>query len=353
MHVSIGASNGSQPVNVDLYFVLLIPDGKLYFSPSWTLALESITGIRLPANFELPEKGVFVYELPSNLPPIKVTGNYTFAVGLAETGTLNFLTLNTADFTYIAGDAIRKARLLLSLWRSYNPVMDDYPMITSMFYEYPEEPEQDPIPELGDCIFIETNEWGSSGSGTELQAGDKILVKGSPNGDFYLEWYNYPYTNFYSYEPDRMLDGSDFAYLTEYSFIGSGGNDVGPFNENITSPSDFRVTSPVLGPGLKIDKNEPLQLTWSGAQGTPYELEVLALTQVEEHQTYCLCRFEDTGSATIPAGMLSNLMEPVPTDPLFMSYLMVTKVKIETVYIDGIKTFKESSIIEDSNCSYE
>ncbi len=115
---------------------------------------------------------------------------------------------------------------------------------------------------------------------------------------------------------------------------------------------ESHLTSPVLGPNLVIQRNQPLNLNWTGALGTPYEVMVfiqsitMDLIAGKIKNTTCYCRFPDTGSATIPTDVLSGLILP---DPLFGSaWFSFSKFDWEMKEIGGIDGFKEAWMGEDS-----
>ena len=98
IELSLAANNPGDDIPVDLYFVLYhIPTGqlepRLWFFPNWSMRA-SATSLTLPAGFDLPTTKIMDVEVPStmlNTPPITESGEYAFAVGLANPGTADFI----------------------------------------------------------------------------------------------------------------------------------------------------------------------------------------------------------------------------------------------------------------------
>jgi len=363
MHISISATNGSSDKKVDLYFVLLTPQNTLLFFPTWTGEINGLKGIVLPANLNIPDTEVFTYNLPSLVPLIQDSGNYTFAMGLASPGTFNFLSLDTAPFTYTAGEKRDIAFLIVDLERDYSgSQVEESAWINFGAYEFEVGEDPDSVcPPLEGCVFNKyeyslteppPNVGGTFSKG--LDAGEKILVTGSPNGNIYLNRTPMPYYPGYYYEPERELVRSDFTFDSDYWFTGTGGVDVGAFNEKVTSLSDFEVISPELGTGLQIERNKSLDITWTNPLGSPYEVHVMIsstsfdLINMKSVMTLCQCRFIDDGEGMVPSGMLLGLV--VPSSYLGSSSIEITKVLQGAPEIGGIEGKTESSITEKCDC---
>ncbi|MBU1625864.1 hypothetical protein KKB18_00690, partial [bacterium] len=136
VHVFIGVSNGPEHTIVDLYYVLLKPNNDLLFFPSWAKDFSNVPNIPLVPNFNLPESDVFQYNLPSMFPPINETGNYTFAVGLTNQGTLDFLSIDSVSFHYTAstGETQKYASLKMCYGKDYSDAqVTDYLAVYTAF----------------------------------------------------------------------------------------------------------------------------------------------------------------------------------------------------------------------------
>jgi hypothetical protein len=364
IHVKVGAANGGSQVTVDLYYVLLNPEGKLLFFPTWTEQVDKIQQVVLTPNFNLPETEVFTYNLPSYYPPIIMSGNYTVAIGIANEGTMDFLSIDSTQFSYTAGATNNIGRIMTSIFRDYSSTpTEEMVVLDFMGFEYsPGSSTGDQIP-LEGCVFDSTsydinNPPDDTGAVIKgLDAGEKILVTGSPNGNINLLRTSLVYIPGYSYDPERDLESSDFAYNTTYHFIGTGGPDVIAFNESVTSLPDFQIQSPKLQEGLVIDRSKALNLTWTNPLGSPYELQTLIMStsiDIETMQyqaTTCTCRFTDDGSATIPQEYLKDLINP----GVIMGNATVTfsKVKIDNTNIGDVSVIKESSINEECDITFK
>jgi len=364
IHVSISASNGPSNITVDLYFALLTPLNQLLFFPMWTEDLNCLDNIPLPANFNLPETEVFAYTLPSMMPWIQDTGEYTFAIGLTNPGTLDFISIDTAQFSYTAGEKENLVFLIVDLNRDYSAEnINEITTISLGAYEFETGADPDSVcPPLEGCIFKKyeyniteppPNIGGTISKG--LDAGEQVLVSGSPNGDLNLIRTDMPGYPGYYYEPERDLLRTDFAFENSYAFSGNGGADVAAFNDNVTTLGDFNISSPKLGPGLQITKSQPLDITWTNPMGSPYELQVMItsssmdIVNMKSIMTFCQCRFIDDGSATIPKENLEGLVVPLPY--FGGSNIVFAKVLQEVITVGGVNGKTESSITDSCDCT--
>lgn len=78
---------------VDLYFVLINPQGDVYSGMEWNEGIKpAITGLTLPANFRIDNLNLLHIIIPNEKPPITpATGMYTFAMALFKSGTAELL----------------------------------------------------------------------------------------------------------------------------------------------------------------------------------------------------------------------------------------------------------------------
>jgi hypothetical protein len=364
IHVSIGATQGDWGTTVDLYFVLLNPENKIYFFPGWSESVDFISDVELPPNFNLQPTPVFNFSLPSNFPPIVQSGNYTFAIGLTEPGTLNFISIDSAGFSYTAGASSYFGSIDVSLSRDYS----QSPTTETVYfgfgaYEYKSgsgNGTSNPPP-LDGCVFTTTTYdisnpptgYGAIVKG--LDAGEKILVTGSSNGDIHLLRTTSEFFPGYTYESERDFLRTDYTFNNTYHFIGTGAADIASFNISDVSMSDFKMQSPVLSGSLTIDRSKALNLSWTNPLGSPYELDAyisstsIDILTMKVQATSCSCRFVDDGSATIPSEYLKNLVVPV----LFMgsSSVSFSKSKEDTSNVGNVQFGIGSSISEHSKCT--
>jgi hypothetical protein len=82
----------SNPINVDLYFVMLNPANTAYFGMDWNTTPKSLlNNFTVPANLSIAGAPLLEITIPNSKPPIGTTGTYIFAIGAAEHGTVNFI----------------------------------------------------------------------------------------------------------------------------------------------------------------------------------------------------------------------------------------------------------------------
>jgi hypothetical protein len=86
--------------DVDVYFLMLDPQDKIYSFPAWNMELQpAIENITLPENLSLHDYSFLEITLPSEKPPIKEAGTYTFAILAAKAGTMTPISnLSTVSF---------------------------------------------------------------------------------------------------------------------------------------------------------------------------------------------------------------------------------------------------------------
>jgi len=102
LQLSITAGNPGEARTVDFYLALADPSGTLYFWPSYTTTVTpALTGLALANGFFFPLSVLVDRQLPSSLPPIIGSGQYTFYAAFCDPGTLNFVgELAAAPFEY-------------------------------------------------------------------------------------------------------------------------------------------------------------------------------------------------------------------------------------------------------------
>jgi len=97
--ISISGENKGEGKDVDIYLVMLDPAQNLYFGLLWDAnPTPVLSNIYIPHGFGLLPTLILSYKIPNTLPPIADQGNYIFALGLADPGTLNFFSISTANF---------------------------------------------------------------------------------------------------------------------------------------------------------------------------------------------------------------------------------------------------------------
>jgi len=82
----------SVPVRCDIYLVILDIWNRLYFAPKWNLnPAPVVPDFVLPKDWIIENSPIMFFPIPCSKPPIGYMGTYTFAIGAAEPGTLNFV----------------------------------------------------------------------------------------------------------------------------------------------------------------------------------------------------------------------------------------------------------------------
>jgi hypothetical protein len=94
------ASYSDRSVDVDLYLVMVDPNGKIYSGMDWNEGLKPVArGLTLPPNMKIEDLPILNYKIPNMTPPIQALGTYTFAMALFKTGTMDMIMyLSRVDF---------------------------------------------------------------------------------------------------------------------------------------------------------------------------------------------------------------------------------------------------------------
>jgi hypothetical protein len=78
--------------NLDLYFVMMGPDGTIYSGLAWNEGIfPALRDLTLPANTNLFDLTLCEFTIPSQKPPVSALGTYTFALGAFKPGTMESL----------------------------------------------------------------------------------------------------------------------------------------------------------------------------------------------------------------------------------------------------------------------
>ncbi len=98
LHITIG--NAGPARTVDLYIALLDPAGGISFWPAYTASPTALPELSLTSGFYVPPLALQQVVLPTNLPPISASGNYSFLAAFTDPGTLNIVGA-TADAPFV------------------------------------------------------------------------------------------------------------------------------------------------------------------------------------------------------------------------------------------------------------
>ncbi|MBN1594134.1 MAG: right-handed parallel beta-helix repeat-containing protein [Candidatus Coatesbacteria bacterium] len=94
IEVSLSGTNEGPDISVDVYIGLLTPGGDLFTlgGLEWSQGIVPwIVGIQVPSGFSLAQTPFFWFDLPCEMPPINVPGEFSFLAGVTRVGTLDFV----------------------------------------------------------------------------------------------------------------------------------------------------------------------------------------------------------------------------------------------------------------------
>ena len=95
----ISIVNNREDLSGDFVIALLDPMNNIFFYPLWSDKVQTIP-VAIPGDgFTLPQIAFAEFTMPNNLPPMEKPGSYTFAAGLATTGTFDFMAIGYSDFS--------------------------------------------------------------------------------------------------------------------------------------------------------------------------------------------------------------------------------------------------------------
>lgn len=79
-------------VDVDVYFVMLDPQGNIYSGMTWKEGLTPVVkGLTIPPDLQFDDIPILEISIPNVSPPIIMPGKHTFALALFKTGTAEML----------------------------------------------------------------------------------------------------------------------------------------------------------------------------------------------------------------------------------------------------------------------
>ena len=83
---------------MDLYWVVIPPEGGLKFAPDWMDVPNPILkGIVIPPGFSLIDTPILNTVIPNMMPYLNLKGNYTYALGATHSDTLIFISPIATD----------------------------------------------------------------------------------------------------------------------------------------------------------------------------------------------------------------------------------------------------------------
>ena len=100
--LNLSLSNEGPDETGDLYLVMLTPNGTIYSGLDWSKSVHpAAANFTIPEGFSLPETKVLEVTLPVDKPPITERGTYYFAIGLADTGSTYFRSMDISTFEVV------------------------------------------------------------------------------------------------------------------------------------------------------------------------------------------------------------------------------------------------------------
>ena len=91
------------PFAIDLYIVMLYPNGKIYSGMEWSKGVKPVlNSFPLPSKYFVEDIVLMDLSIPSDNPPVGITGKYTFAVAAMNANTTEFISnIATTSFEVV------------------------------------------------------------------------------------------------------------------------------------------------------------------------------------------------------------------------------------------------------------
>lgn len=309
--VSVIAFNSGSDVNVDVHVAVLPPIGGILEVPDWNTEFRPLF-----SNLRLPQWFTYSGPLASYNAgdyPFDEEGSYYFAAAFTEPGTLNFVSeIDLFPFTVMQQGEPDETGGQLSLSRT-ETFSSGYGWQTTVtaggWFDEWYEMKRPAI--LGDeGCEVTFHEIGSeTGNSIFLDAGDKIDMTGSPNGN--IELSKYEWAGMITYGTSGELNLGDCAAGNQYTFTGYGGADVGAFSGSVAAPEVIDLYSPSIETNPNIPVNQDLNVTWNGTGHGQVYVGISSYNDVLNPTLYsCLsCVFADDGEGSISHEYLEYLCE--------------------------------------------
>lgn len=314
----VSGFNDQEPRTVDVHVGYFDQDGTIYEFPDWNTSLHPwVSGLVLPQNFEYPATPL--QPVPADLPP----GIYTAFAALTEPGTINIISLDTAQFSKlddtpgaVFGSGERYGFVSLSHFQTATEssvsaggsfIQDETEDGVGDFIE----DFQGEVPDLDQCVYSESTfdytqlpavQISTLDAGQSLEltspAGTSAFLQKEATGEFIS----------YSTESEQL--DPNFYQDGTYTFFGPGGPDVSPFSVSVSAPGSLTLTQPAVSTSATHNAASDLQLVWNG-NGSVGEVYVsISATDFSTSSSLSIdCRFIDDGSAAVPANLLTQLKD--------------------------------------------
>jgi hypothetical protein len=90
--ITLDLATAPVQVTVDIYFIMLDPDGSIFSGLSWEKSLQPlVTGFKLPAELCIEGTSLVTFTLPGEKPPVGKSGEYSLYIGALKPGTTDFI----------------------------------------------------------------------------------------------------------------------------------------------------------------------------------------------------------------------------------------------------------------------
>jgi len=85
----------------DVYLAVVDPNGSVFFAPGWQQTPTTLlSNFNFPKSIDIKSALIVQTDIPNRTFPMGIEGDYTFAIGIAEAGTTNFLDIATCKAEY-------------------------------------------------------------------------------------------------------------------------------------------------------------------------------------------------------------------------------------------------------------
>ncbi len=343
--LSVQADNYGPTINVDVHFAIVAPTGVIYEIPGWLTDFTPLfRDLTLPQGFSFGPAVLGNYAVGDF--PLNAAGNYLFAAAFTEPWTLNFIgDISFAPFTVNEQGASEGSSGGLTVaWQksfdsSFTHEWTTDVSASGVFLETVSTSRGSRLPLVEGCE-VATTDWGGCTEGMRwLDAGAKIDMQGSPQGNIELQ--KYTQMGLIMYQPGRDLQEADYVEGNTYTFTGYGGPDVGSFDASVIAPNMLELSQPQLDASPAIDRSQDFDVRWNGAgYGQVYvtisAYDIDMTTMMPKTVTTCSCVFEDDGEAQIPASILSQLPASSGLFGLWMPDFSIGRSNYSSFEADGL-----------------
>lgn len=322
--LSVTAENNGPPVVQDIHIGVISPTGTIHEFPDWNTSLQPwLTDFAVPADLILPHTVITNLDtVPGGLSP----GIWRAFFALTDPGTLNVNELQLVDFNIASSSSAGSTLGIVGINRLQSVSGTDvaaggvFYQANTLFSDLAAQ-VQGQTPGIDQCVFNELFTEITSFTGfniVTLDAGQLSVDNGT--GGIVLDKKTEASFTVYEADPDPSL--SYFDNASGFTFTGTGGPGAGPFSVMVPSVNPFNLLSPFPGTSFSINPGQNLVLSWEnnnhGAGEVYATLSGVDITNITAPKVFSInCRFIDDGEGAIPANLLGQLKQAVPSGPVF------------------------------------